>query len=52
MYPRDKKESFDDSYIRRFCSRSFDKFEFGPSIGASGGFITIWKGSLFDGGDY
>jgi exonuclease III len=44
-----KKESFDDSYIRRFCSRSFDKFEFDPSIGASGGFITIWKGSLFDG---
>jgi endonuclease/exonuclease/phosphatase family metal-dependent hydrolase len=44
-----KKESFDDSYIRRFCNRSFDKFEFGPSIGASRGFITIWKGSLFDG---
>jgi endonuclease/exonuclease/phosphatase family metal-dependent hydrolase len=43
-----KKESFDDSYIRRFCNRSFDKFKFGPSIGASGGFLTIWKGSLFD----
>jgi hypothetical protein len=43
-----KKESFDDSYIRRFCNRSFDKFAFGPSIGASGGFLTIWKGSHFD----
>jgi exonuclease III len=31
-----KKESFDDSYIRRFCNRSFDKFAFEPSIGASG----------------
>jgi exonuclease III len=36
-----KKESFDDSYIRRFCSRSFDKFEFRPSIDASGGFIML-----------
>jgi hypothetical protein len=43
-----KKESFDDSCIRRFCNRSFDKFAFGPSIGASGGFLTIWKGSHFD----
>jgi hypothetical protein len=48
LYSRDKKESFDDSYIRRFCNRSFDKFTFGPSIGASGGFLTIWKGSHFD----
>jgi hypothetical protein len=40
-----KKDSFDDSYIRYFCNRSLDKFAFGPSIGASGGFITIWKGT-------
>jgi exonuclease III len=43
-----KKESFDDSYIRRFYNRSLDKFAFGPSIGASEGFLTIWKGSHFD----
>jgi exonuclease III len=43
-----KKESFDDSYIRYFCNKSLDKFAFGPSIGASGGFITIWKGAHFD----
>jgi exonuclease III len=43
-----KKESFDDSYIRRFYNRSLDKFAFEPSIGASGGFLTIWKGSHFD----
>jgi exonuclease III len=43
-----KKESFDDSYIRLFCNRNLDKFAHDPSIGASGGFITIWKGSLFE----
>jgi endonuclease/exonuclease/phosphatase family metal-dependent hydrolase len=43
-----KKESFDDSYIRYFCNRSLDKFAFGPSMEASGGFITIWKGTHFD----
>jgi exonuclease III len=43
-----KKESFDDSYIRLFCNRYLNKFALGPSIGASGGFITIWKGSLFE----
>jgi mRNA deadenylase 3'-5' endonuclease subunit Ccr4 len=43
-----KKESFDDSYIRHFCNRSFDKFAFRPSIGACGDFLTIWKDSHFD----
>jgi exonuclease III len=43
-----KKGSFDDSYLRLFCNRNLDKFSHGPSIGASGGFITIWKGSLFE----
>jgi hypothetical protein len=43
-----KKESFDDSYIRLFCNHYLDKFALGPSIGASGGFIIIWKGSLFE----
>jgi exonuclease III len=43
-----KKDSFEDSYIRYFCNRSLNKFAFGPSIGASRGFITIWKGSQFD----
>jgi exonuclease III len=43
-----KKDSFEDSYIRNFCNSSLGKFAFGPSIGASGGFITIWKSSHFD----
>jgi hypothetical protein len=43
-----KKDSFEDSYIRKFCNRSLDKFAFGPSIGASRGFLKIWKSSHFD----
>jgi hypothetical protein len=29
--------------------RHLGYFEFSPSIGASGGFITIWNGSMFEG---
>jgi len=41
-----KRESFDLHYIKNFCPPAFDTFEFLPSVGASGGIITIWK-SLF-----
>jgi hypothetical protein len=34
-------------YLRKFCPKKFDKFEFLPSVGASGGIIIIWNGSLF-----
>jgi hypothetical protein len=44
-----KNEFFDQSYIRNFCNRKFNQFAFVPSIGNSGGIITIWNGSLFDG---
>lgn len=43
-----KRECFDPFYIKKFCPRSFDKFAFSPSIGASGGLITIWNNNLFD----
>jgi exonuclease III len=36
-------------YLRKFCPKKFDKFEFLPSVGASGGIIIIWNGSLFTG---
>jgi exonuclease III len=36
-----KRENFDHSFIQKFCPRRFDKFEFVPSIGASGGLIII-----------
>ena len=40
-----KKESFDRADLRRFCPNSFDEFAFVPSIGNSGGFITVWNSS-------
>ena len=44
-----KRESFDTFYIKIFCPRSFDKFVFSPSIGASGRFLTAWNSSIYDG---
>ena len=44
-----KRESFDTHFIKNFCPRDFDSFEFLPSLGASGGVITIWKSHLFSG---
>jgi exonuclease III len=44
-----KRESFDLEYLKKFCPRKFNKFEFLPSNGASGGLLTIWNGSLFKG---
>ena len=44
-----KRETFDAFYIKKFCPRSLDKFAFSPSIGASGGLLTVWNSSLFDG---
>lgn len=44
-----KKESFDLSFIKKFCPPSYDSFCYLPSIGASGGIITIWKSSLLNG---
>jgi exonuclease III len=40
-----KKEFFDRADLRRFCPNSFDEFAFVPSIGNSGGFITVWNSS-------
>ena len=44
-----KKEAFDLQFIRKFCPSAFDSFEFLPSVGASGGMLVAWKGSLFTG---
>lgn len=44
-----KKENFDASFLKNFCPPSFDAFVFLPSIGASGGMITIWKSAIFEG---
>lgn len=44
-----KREHFDIFYLKKFCPRALDKFAFFPSIGASGGLLTIWNSSVFDG---
>lgn len=44
-----KMELFDLDFIKNICPPSFNQFEYLPSVGASGGCITIWKGSKFTG---
>jgi exonuclease III len=44
-----KRKSFDEQYLRNFCPKKLNKFEFVPSVGAFGGIIIIWNGSLFNG---
>lgn len=44
-----KREQFDHFYLKKFCPRGMDSYAYSPSIGASGGLLTIWNGSLFDG---
>jgi len=44
-----KRENFDILYLKKFCSKHLNAFAFSPSVGASGGIITIWNGNMFDG---
>jgi exonuclease III len=44
-----KRDNFDAAFLRKLCPSEFDKFEFLPSVGASGGVLTAWKGRLFTG---
>ena len=44
-----KREHFDHSYIKNFCPRRLNQFAYSPSIGNSGGIITVWNGNIFDG---
>lgn len=44
-----KKEIFDDAFLRNICPTGFDRYEYLSSVGASGGCITIWNGSKFNG---
>lgn len=46
-----KRETFDITYIRKFCPSSFDEFCFLPSIGASRGILVVWKSSVFSGNE-
>ena len=42
-----KCPSIDARFIRSWCPRRFDQFAYVPSIGASGGLITIWNSLNF-----
>src|SRR3954464_3503479 len=44
-----KCTSIDQSFIHALCPRRFNQFSFVPSRGASGGILTIWNSSIFDG---
>lgn len=44
-----KRELFDLAYINKFCPQRFNRFEYLPSVGASGGILTAWNGALFTG---
>lgn len=41
------REFFGLHYVRNFAPKRFDKFDFYPSKGASGGIIVIWMSSVF-----
>ena len=44
-----KREVFDISYLRKFAPKRINKFEFSPSIGASGGLLVAWSYAMFQG---
>ena len=44
-----KCPSVDTNFVRSWCPRRFDQFAYIPSVGASGGLITVWNSSIFDG---
>lgn len=44
-----KREVFYASYISKFYPKHLNKFTFLPFVGASGGLIVVWNGSLFTG---
>ena len=47
--PETKREVFDISYLRKFAPKRINKFEFSPSIGASGGLLVAWNDAMFQG---
>ena len=39
-----KREVFDSSYLRKFCPKRINKFDYLPSMGASG--VCLWHGMI------
>ena len=44
-----KRDFFDQAYLRNFSPRRYNQFAYSGSVGLSGGIITIWNGSVFNG---
>jgi hypothetical protein len=44
-----KRETFDSFSLKKLCPRYLENFSFFPWVGASGGLLTIWNGSILDG---
>lgn len=44
-----KREFFYSNYIRNFCPKRLNKFEFVPSMGASEGSLICWNENVFKG---
>jgi exonuclease III len=42
-----KREIFDLGFIRKIAPKRFDKFDYCPSIGASGGILVCWASNHF-----
>ena len=42
-----KIQNLDIPFIRKFSPRRFDKFDFVPSVGASGGILVFWNSTSF-----
>ena len=44
-----KRENFDSRYLLNFYPKKLNKFEYLPSVGASGGLLIAWNDSVFQG---
>ena len=44
-----KMQKFDASTLKLLCPKRFDRYAYIPSVGASGGIVTIWNSALFTG---
>lgn len=44
-----KKGHFDSHFLKNFCHKKLNKFDFIPLIGASGGLLVVWNKQVFGG---
>ena len=42
-----KREHFDIQYLKHFCPKYLSKFDYLPSVGASGGLLVVWNDQFF-----